>query len=220
MDRSRVSSSSVGFIGCAGAGDIDEAVLTLDLGHGNTGRQRWGASNAASSGAIVDEVVEYIKAGELLTEAFNDGPAYVKDASYTGAPAGATSVKLMKGPVSLQNQLNCERNEPTTAACPAPTGDAGLKDGTNGSGNGIYMQDTRDWFAVHQGSVNILMGDGGVRVFNDANADGYLNPGFQVSETSEPEYVGYTDSTLEMPRDRFFAGLILNDMYFKGSFED
>jgi hypothetical protein len=31
--------------------------------------------------------------------------------------------------------------------------------------------------------------------------------------------VGYADDTLEMGRDQFFAGLFLNDMYFKGIFE-
>ncbi len=203
MDRSRVSSSSVGFIGCAGAGDIDEAILSRSLGHGNTGRQLFGTKGQ------VNEVVEHIAQGSLLTEAFNDGPAYV-----TAASAGTGSaVKLMKGAVSLASQMACERNEPTTSACEAPTGHVT-------GGNGVYMQDTRDWFAVHQGSVNILMGDGGVRVFNDINADGYLNPGFQVDPNSDPARVGYTDSTLEMPRDQFFAGVILNDLYFKGTFED
>ena len=216
MDRSRVSSSNVGFIGCAGAGDIDEAILALNLGHGNAGRVRWGTQGNVS------EVVEYIAAGALLTEAFNDGPAYVATATRPG-PDGTTrgsAVKLMKGTVSLAEQIECERSQPTTAACATPLGDAGQRDGTNGSGNGIYIQDTRDWFAVHQGSVNVLMGDGHVAIFNDVNADGYLNPGFDVARDSHPELVGYTDELLEMPRDQFFAGLIVNDMFFKGAFED
>ena len=217
MDRSRVSSSNVGFIGCAGAGDIDEAILSLNLGHGNTGRQLFGSKGQ------VDEVVEYISAGALLTEAFNDGPAYVTAATKAGSDGTTVgdAVKLMKGIVPLADQIACERNEPTTAQCAEPLGDQGAKDGTNGSGgNGIYIQDTRDWFAVHQGSVNILMGDGHVAIFNDANADGYLNPGFDVDPSSHPELVGYTDGILEMPRDQFFAGLIVNDMFFKGAFED
>ncbi len=217
MDRSRVSSSNVGFIGCAGAGDIDEAVLTLSLGHGNTGRQVFGTQGAVS------EVVEYIPAGSLLTEAFNDGPAYVAAATKAGndGTVKGSAVKLMKGPVSLKFQLACERNEPTTSACAAPSGDGGAKDGTNASGaNGIYLQDTRDWFAVHQGSVNVLMADGHIAIFNDINADGYLNPGFQVDSSSHPELTGYTDDILEMPRDQFFGGVVLNDMYFKGAFED
>ena len=209
MDASRVSSSNVGFIGCAGAGDIDEAILTLNLGHGNVGRQLFGTQGT------VNEVVEYIPAGSLLTEAFNDGPAYVAAATKAGndGTVKGSAVKLMKGAVSLSAQINCERDEPTTAACPAPTG-------TATSGNGVYLQDTRDWFAVHQGSVNVLMADGHIAIFNDLNADGYLNPGFQVAPDSHPELTGYTDDILEMPRDQFFGGVILNDQYFKGSFED
>ena len=196
MDRSRVSSSNVGMIGCAAPGDIDEAILSLTIGHDSAGVFAGGA----------DDKVEYIGAGALLTEAFNDGPAYWDATSKT--------LNLIGSGVSLANQLACERSEPTTSACAAPTGS-----GT--SGNGVYLQDTRDWFAVHQGSCNILMADGGVRIFNDTNRDGFLNPGFGVTGLTDNEIsqVGYADDTLEMPRDRFFAGVFINDMYFKGTFE-
>ncbi|MCG8649274.1 MAG: DUF1559 domain-containing protein [Pirellulales bacterium] len=198
MDRSRISSSNVGFIGCASPGDIDEAILNLTISHGDSVTSRWAQGNTES--------VEYITAGDLLTEAFNDGPAYWDAASST--------INLIDGGQTLQNQLACERNEPTTAGCATPTGSAA-------SGNGIYLQDTRDWFAIHQGSCNILMGDGSVKVFVDQNADGFLNPGFGVTGLTAAtiDAVGYADDTLEMPRDQFFAGIFLNDLYFKGVFE-
>lgn len=65
------------------------------------------------------------------------------------------------------------------------------------------------------------MGDGHVEIFSDTNADGFLNPGFGVTGLTEAEIssVGYSDDTLEMPRDKFFAGIFLNDGYFKGNFE-
>ena len=200
MDRSRVSSSNVGFIGCAAPGDIDEAILSADIGHDPTGQNHFAGANPAN------ETVQYINTGALLTEAFNDGPAY-----WDGV---GKDLDLIAGGVTLDAELECERGEPTTSACPSPTG-------TATSGNNVYLQDTRDWFAIHQGSCNILMGDGSVKIFSDINGDGFLNPGFGVTGLADTEIsnVGYADDILEMARDRFFAGLFINDMYFKGIFE-
>jgi prepilin-type N-terminal cleavage/methylation domain-containing protein/prepilin-type processing-associated H-X9-DG protein len=199
MDRSRVSSSNVGFIGCAAPGDIDEAILKQTIGHDPVNNNHFAANGA-------NETVQHIAAGALLSEAFNDGPAYWDPTSST--------LNLISGGKTLEFELACERGEPTTAACAAPTGSAT-------GGNGLYLQDTRDWFAVHQGSANILMGDGSVKVFYDQNGDGFLNPGFDVSglTATNVDSVGYADNILEMGRDQFFAGLFLNDMYFKGIFE-
>ena len=196
MDKSRISSSNVGFIGCAAPGDIDEAILSQTIAHDPNGVFAKGNQ----------DTVEYISAGALLTEAFNDGPAYWDQAS--------TTINLIGGGESLESQLTCERSEPTTAGCAAPTGSAA-------SGNGVYLQDTRDWFALHQGSCNILMADGSVKVFYDTNADGFLNPGFGVNglTATTVDAVGYADDTVEMSRDQFFAGLFLSDAYFKGIFE-
>lgn len=226
MDRSRVSSSNVGFIGCAGAGDIDEAILVATLGHGPGVTTQGDSSITASTSTDgtatkfakgSDDTVTYIQQGELLTEAFNDGPAYTK--------ADGTAVKLMEKYVTLNFQLECERNEPTTAACAAPYGESvdgaeGIQPSLSGTDNGVYLQDTRDWFAIHQGSLNLLMADGSVKVFYDANADGYLNPGFAVVDNADPARSGYVGDTVELRNDQFFGGLFLNDMFFKGTFED
>ncbi|MFK8114100.1 MAG: DUF1559 domain-containing protein [Rubripirellula sp.] len=226
MDRSRISSSNVGFIGCAGAGDIDEAVLVATIGHGpglvTQGDSTITGSTSTDGTATLfakgnDDTRTFIEQGELLSEAFNDGPAYTK--------ADGLAVKLMENNVTLNFQLECERSEPTTAACAAPFGEAAA--GTIGTAytpsapeNGIYLQDTRDWFAIHQGSMNLLMGDGSVKVFYDSNSDGYLNPGFQVSDDANPALSGYVGDKVEMTNDQFFGGMFLNDMFFKGTFED
>ncbi|TWT92800.1 DUF1559 family PulG-like putative transporter [Stieleria varia] len=204
LDKSRVSSSNVGLIGCAAPGDIDEAILGADLIISPDDHYGTALNDATSK--------ELIKAGELLTEAFNDGPAYWD--------TGSKSINLIGGGVTLANQLSCERSQPTTAACASPQG-TGIGVGAASTGYGVYLQDTRDWFALHQGSANILMGDGSVKTFYDDNADGFLNPGFGVTGLSETEVdgVGYADDTVEMSRDQFFGGLFLNDMYFKGVFE-
>ena len=210
MDRSRISSSNVGFIGCAGAGDLDEAVLSAKLAFGPD----VGANVFVPAG--VNESTTYIEKGELLTEAFNDGPAYASGATVgtNGAVTkGGTAVKLIDEGFNLRSQYDCEKGEPTIAAC----GNAANGGTANG---GFVLQDTRDWYAIHQGSVNVLMGDGSVKIFYDTNADGYLNPGFPVSESADPSSSGYVGDVLEMPRDQFFAGVVLNDVKFKGVFED
>ncbi|TWT52677.1 putative major pilin subunit [Rubripirellula amarantea] len=200
MDKSRVSSSNVGMVGCAAPGDLDEAILDLAIAHGPATSQELFANGSTES-------VTYINAGDLLSEAFNDGPAYVD--------ATGDNVRLLAAGQSLVNQVNCERGQPTTASCPMPTGPVA------GNGQGIYLQDTRDWFAVHQGSLNLLMADGSIKTFFDQNGDGFLNPGFVVSPAADDiDGVGYSDGTLEMARDDFFAGIFLNDAYVKGIFED
>ncbi|SMP39835.1 prepilin-type N-terminal cleavage/methylation domain-containing protein/prepilin-type processing-associated H-X9-DG domain-containing protein [Neorhodopirellula lusitana] len=203
MDRSRVSSSNVGMIGCAAPGDIDEAILSLSIAHTETGTFAGGEN----------DTVTYIDSGDLLTEAFNDGPAFWNGTDLdliSPTPSGGSNT-----PVTLAAQMACERSQPTTANCEAPTG------ATPTTGNDVYLQDTRDWFAIHQGSCNILMADGSVKVFYDQNSDGFLNPGFGVTGLTADTVpnVGYADNTLEMGRQDFFGGIFLNDQYFKGNFE-
>ncbi|MEM9644034.1 MAG: DUF1559 domain-containing protein [Planctomycetota bacterium] len=196
LERSRISSSNIGFIGCASPGDVDEAISAATFAHDPNGV--FGAQLGQN------DSVEYIASGSLLTEAFNDGPAFWNPSNKT--------LDLIGNGVSLAAQQSCERGAPTTAACPAPTGTAG---------NNNYLQDTRDWYAIHQGACNVLMGDGHVEIFNDTNADGFLNPGFPVEGLTDAEVssVGYADDIVEMPRDKFFGGIFLDDGYFKGAFE-
>ena len=87
--------------------------------------------------------------------------------------------------------------------------------------NGIYMQDTRDWFALHSGGCNILMGDGSVKLFNDSNGDGYLNPGFPIA-TGQTDYsgVGYSSPEVELQPAEMFSGVFLDESNFKGQFEE
>ena len=207
MSKSRLSSSNIGMIGCAAPGDIDEAILAQTIGHGPGGR--WSKGN--------NDSVEYMPAGALLTEAFNDGPAYVNisDSKTIDLIAASSNDDPVTAPVSLMNQIACERAQATTASCQSPSG-------TSSGGNGVYLQDTRDWYAVHKGSCNILMADGSVKSFQDLNADGFLNPGFDIADgltDLEISGVGYADDRLEMATDQFFGGIFIDDAYFKGAFE-
>lgn len=190
-----ISSSAIALLGDAAPGDADEAILT-------------------------ETIPGYNVIGDRLVESFNDGPAYS-----TGTKIqliGSTDVILnAAGDVHawLFDELPTENN---------PAGiDIGAKGGAAGSGDGIiWLQDTRDWFAVHGAgsagkSCNILMADGSVKVFRDANGDGYLNPGFQPSGTGFDAGDGYLDGTVELSPTQNYTGIdIAPSGTTKGSFED
>jgi len=61
-------------------------------------------------------------------------------------------------------------------------------------------QDYRGFAPVHRGSANILMADGSVQSFKDANGDGLLNNGFTADTAN-----GYADSSEELPRTEFWS---------------
>ncbi|QDT57982.1 Type II secretion system protein G precursor [Stieleria bergensis] len=200
LDKSRVSSSNIGLIGCAGAGDIDEAILDFTL-----------AIDPASPFATDVTEQTFIEAGSLLTEAFNDGPAAYSTTN--------NRIQLIDDGWVLNAQRDCEKGNPTTTECGPYVVAA---DPTDVTSQQFYNQDTRDWFAIHAGACNVLMGDGSVKVFYDVNSDGYLNPGFPVSNTLTPaDYaeIGYESDDVEMTKDQFFNGLFLDETYFKGTFE-
>ncbi|MEL7263561.1 MAG: DUF1559 domain-containing protein [Planctomycetota bacterium] len=211
VDTSRVPSNNIGFLGDAAPGDIDEAVLDLAIAYGpETGRTTFAFGDSQSSRS-------FIEAGDLLTEAFNDGPAAYE--------AATLSVGLMAKGANLNANRACERSNPTTTSCNKPFLQTAV-------GETVFMQDTRDWYAVHSGAANILMGDGSVKVFYDTNGDNFLNPGFPVGlsattglkETTLTDdqivEVGYKDHVVEMNADSFFGGLFLDEAIFKGVLED
>ncbi len=189
LETSPVTSSSVALLGDAAPGDADEAVLAQDIKFGPSLSD--GSPDPFANGST--ETKQFMGAGELLTEAFNDGPAYWDSASQ--------SLNLIQQAGNLTTQAACE----AAGSCPAPT------ESTN-----TYLQDTRDWFAVHGGgraaTCNILMADGSVKVFNDLNGDKYLNPGFPVpNNLTQAQYggIGYKDGTVEITPSEMFNGVFL-----------
>ncbi len=199
MDKSRIASSNVAFIGCAAPGDINEAATPVAY-------QKLAGSTFAKGDT---EVKVYLPQGALTTEAFNDGPAFWNSSSNK-----ITLIDTTGTGTDLRTQATAERGDSTGSSILPPTGP---------TGNNLFLQDTRDFLAVHAGTCNILMGDGSVKGFTDANGDGYLNPGFPVpTGLTDDQYlgIGYTDSKRELSPDQFFSGVFIDEGFFKGKFEN
>ncbi|MCA9201477.1 MAG: DUF1559 domain-containing protein [Planctomycetales bacterium] len=194
LETGPVVASNVALLGDGAPGDIHEAVLAQDLKYGMSGFQNYGNNG---------EQREFMVAGELLCEAFNDGPAFYN---------GSDRIELMNpAGTTLASQIEVE----LTKAQIIPT-----------AANGTFLQDTRDWYAAHgggkNGSVNILMADGSVKQFTDLNNDKFLNPGFPVATgLTESDYaeIGYRDGTIELPPTEIFNGIFLQNFQKHHKFE-
>jgi prepilin-type processing-associated H-X9-DG protein len=82
------------------------------------------------------------------------------------------------------------------------------------------MQDTRDFFAWHQKTVNVAFADGSVRAIEDANGDGYINPGFGVDPSVATfQNTGYTSAETEVNPWEMFPGVLLNGSFPVKKFE-
>jgi prepilin-type processing-associated H-X9-DG protein len=141
---------------------------------------------------VNDETSEtFFEAGERLVESFNDGPATYNSTSF--------GVGLIPGGQDVS---------PTMAAEQSLGGSVPAVDGA------AWLQDTRDWFAIHRGTCNILMADGSVKNFVDQNGDLYLNPGFPIPKgLTEAQYdqIGYRNDVKELHEARIFSGVFLEN---------
>jgi len=200
LESGPVVTANVPLLGDAAPGDIDEAVLGQTIGFGPLLPDGVTPDPFANGKS---ETRTFIEAGELLTEAFNDGPAFWD--TTTG------DVSLIPQGANLTVQVNSE----VAGSVPTPI-----------TGSNTYLQDTRDWYAVHGGgnkaACNILMADGSVKLFQDMNGDKFLNPGFPVpNNLTEAEYaaIGYRDSEVELPPTQMFNGVFLMNLQKHSVFE-
>ena len=128
-------------------------------------------------------------AGIPLAESFNDGPAWVD--------SGNLAAVVLQPDATLRTTM-----EAPAAGYPL-LGEVGV---TN-----VMMQDTRDFFAWHQKTVNVAFADGSVRAIEDTNGDGYINPGFGVDPaTATFQNTGYTAAECEVNPWDMFPGVLLN----------
>ena len=200
LETGPVVTANIPLLGDAAPGDIDEAVLAQSIAYGPFLADGSTPDPFANGKA---DTRTFMEAGELLTEAFNDGPAYWDPSSST--------INLIQQQANLTVQVDAE----VGGSVPVPV-----------TGSDTYLQDTRDWYAIHGGgkkaSCNILMADGSVKQFQDLNGDKFLNPGFPVpSNLTEAEYavIGYRDSEVELPPTDIFSGVFLINLQKRSAFE-
>ncbi len=150
---------------------------------------------------------EHVMAGDRLAESFNDGPSYYN--------SGLLALMPSDGSVTTFSGTGLNGGSPTYSGL-------AYLEYTQGQGTPVdgvvYLQDTRDWFAVHGGECNILMADGSVQSFADGNGDKYLNPGFPIDANADPDNLGYKSNQVELPSARIFSGIFLtNPMHGKNA---
>ena len=184
-------------------GDVPANTLPL-IGCGSKGDV---GTDGTGDGILPNTISERLGlvAGIDLAESFNDGPSIV------GAVGSSTA-----GPVRLI--------PPGTRQADMMV-DSFPQQGELGQA-GIILQDTRDWFAWHSKTVNIVFVDGSVRAFDDLNGDGYINPGFLVptptteTETENQRFtVGYLSPEVETNPFEMFTGTLLKGSFGNKRFE-
>jgi prepilin-type N-terminal cleavage/methylation domain-containing protein/prepilin-type processing-associated H-X9-DG protein len=204
ITTSRVPSSNIPLMGCAAPGDANEAVLSNTIPGFNT-------------------------AGERLVESFNDGPAFWNGTKITlikGNVGGAGNnayivVGTGGGQPAFDGDVLPTSNNPALLSTGAGNGGNASHGGADGL---LWLQDSRDWLAVHGGgnkaSVNLLMADGSVKSVEDKNRDGFLNPGFPIDPAQADENDGYLTNQVELEPFEVFSGpLIAKGSTTKGKFE-
>ena len=140
--------------------------------------------------------------GVPLAESFNDGPSMASSAGVTLANAGTPLRGDGAGTIGLSDL-------PATGY--PVIGEPGVTD--------AYLQDTRDWTAWHNNSVNIVFADGSVRSLEDTNKDNFINPGFGVAGGSSAFTVGYTSPETEVNPWDMYPGVTLRGNFPTKKFE-
>ena len=172
------------------------------------------AAPGDASEAILSNTIDVDRgmiAGARLGESFNDGPARVTnggieliDTDNFGIAQGIPVGNLL--PIAFPRSGEAVADVTEFASDP--------------SGVGLVLQDTRDFFAVHNNTCNVLMADGSVKSLDDLNDDGYFNPGFPVTPDFDAETDGYTSNICEVDSfDVFFGVELSRDQIRKQSFE-
>jgi prepilin-type N-terminal cleavage/methylation domain-containing protein len=191
MTNALTPSSNISLVGCAAPGDINEAVMT-------------------------ETIPGFANKGERLVESFNDGPAY-----WDMSAANVVLIeKATTNPVVITSA-----NGSTCAWCDdvLPSPNDAAPGGTGGTDGLVWLQDTRDMYTVHggvRGHCNMLMADNSVKVFNDLDGDGFLNPGFNATGGTV-EGDGYTSGRVELPPFENYNGPTIDKTggAAKGKFE-
>jgi prepilin-type N-terminal cleavage/methylation domain-containing protein len=90
-----------------------------------------------------------------------------------------------------------------------------------GGATTLYMQDIRDWAAVHARAAEVMMADGSVREIIDSNGDGFFNPGVPADPaTATVAGDGWDDDIVEINNYEVYCGATITVTLFeKANFE-
>lgn len=154
--------------------------------------------------------------GSRLGETMNDGPGYWDDMT-------SKLILMPTGTVLLAGVGSTNDGAYTNDIIPTPS-ELAPDNATNGGDDGrLWLQDTRDWYALHGAgnnlSCNVLMADGSVKVATDLNGDRYLNPGFPVTTGTPDQNDGYLDNKVELAPFEIYCGPAIDSFAEKGNFE-
>ncbi len=146
-----------------------------------------------------------IPLGAPCAEAFNDGPSYVDN-------SGPSRVFTAgKGSVTPSRALL--QNYPFFTVGELATPDNGT--------DPWFLQDTRDMYAYHSKSLNVVFTDGSVRSYSDTNGDGFINPGFGVDPSiATVEETGYTSPEVEVSAFEWYTGTFIQGSFLRKKFEN
>lgn len=201
MDQATVPTSSIPMMADASPGDINEALLSQDL-------------TVKTYGTSVPDLL----AGVRLCESFSDGPGYLDPTAGVGSTPKIVQYKEGAGIVPANG---FPANDLINVVLPqlgdtVTTANLSLYIPSTSVSTQIWLQDYRDFNPLHGGNCNVLMSDGSVKVLNDLNGDGKVNPGFPVVN-GDPKTLGYTSGLCEINPAECFTGTFLNlDRFKKG----
>ena len=194
METADIPASNIALLADASPGDASEAVL------------------GTSTGLVLGDG---LSDGARLAESFNDGPAVWDPTAGTNGKIVLLDGGTLDGG-AVAEYIPRAYPEEGTIVTDQTAYSSGL--GTIVS-NFLVLQDTRDFYAVHRGTANVLMGDGSVKLLRDSNGDNFFNPGF-AAVGGDAVDDGYTDNICEVSAFEVFFGMEISaTSNTKGNFE-
>jgi prepilin-type N-terminal cleavage/methylation domain-containing protein/prepilin-type processing-associated H-X9-DG protein len=201
VDSGDVPAANIPLFGDTAPGDINEAILRDSL--------------IDSDNRLIDQDGT---AGVRTGETFCDGPSFLTGSGATARVRGvefigaATPLAARDTRYLLETYPSVGTNVSAIANYIPATATAASLTWAN---DNYWLQDIRDWAAVHSNSVNLLMADGSVKELKDINGDGYINPGFPIgTQAVDVSVIQYQDGVCEVNNFETFCGIALNKKQF------
>jgi prepilin-type N-terminal cleavage/methylation domain-containing protein/prepilin-type processing-associated H-X9-DG protein len=213
-----------------GTGPLTQQMVSVaDVPSNNIALMADAAPGDSNEAILEATIADDLPRGHRLCESFNDGPAFFNGIGLE-LLAGATNNVLATIPQQYP-EIGWRVVQSSSPTSPAHFPQASLASAValdQAGGNVMCLQDTRDWFAHHGKSANVLMADGSVKEMVDTNGDGFFNPGFPIDDgtagagpvAGAERTIGYTDGITELNAFEVFQGILLKfDTYTKTAFE-